>query len=442
MVRVLQPQEIPGIQRRVELVVAGTNHERADVAMRERIAFSGDELTAGLVALASIAVEGVILSTCNRTEVYALVERDALARQPDLLPAFIAMDRDIPLDTLRDVLFVCHGAEAMRHITRVACGLDSLVLGEPHILTQVQDAWQVAHDVGVAGPILSRLCADALHAGKRARTESGIARNRTSIPHAAVDLAARRLDGLRDRAALVVGAGDMASIAARLLHRAGVAELTIANRTPERAERLAGETSARVVSLAALHDELPRHDLVISATAAPGYVIDTSVLNGNLTGQRAPLVALDLGVPRNIDPAVSVHPLVQLYCVDDLEEVAAETWARFSNEIVAAEAIADGAVWDFMAWWRARTAAPTIAALRDQSDAVRERELERSLRKLQHLSERDREVVSALATAITNKLLHTPIAHLREHDSDEVLQLTQELFGLEPPVERSGAPPL
>jgi len=430
---VLQAQGTSAIQRRVELVVAGTNHERANVETRERIAFAGDALTAGLDKLAAIAVEGFILSTCNRTEVYALIERDALARQPDLIPTFIAETSSIPLDDLHDTLFVCQGAEAIRHLCRVACGLDSLVLGEPHILTQVQDAWQIAHDRGVAGPILSRLCADALHAGKRARTESGIARNRTSIPHAAIDLAARRLDGLKGRSALVVGAGEMASIAARLLHRADVGELTIANRTRESAERLADETTARIVSLADLHDELPRHDLVISATAAPGYVINTEVLNGNLHGRPLPLLALDLGLPRNIDPAVSDHPLVQLFCVDDLQEIAAETRAQYTGEIAAAEAIAAEAVWDYMAWWRARTAAPTIAALRDQSDAIRASELERSLRKLQHLSERDREVVSALATAITNKLLHTPISHLREHDSEEVLQLTQDLFGLEPP---------
>jgi glutamyl-tRNA reductase len=258
-----------------------------------------------------------------------------------------------------------------------------------------------------------------------------------SIPHAAVDLAARRLEGLRGRAALVVGAGEMAAIAARLLHRAEVRELTIANRTPDRAVRLAEETSARIVALGDLHDELPRHDVVVAATAAPEYVIDTSNLNGNLRWRNEPLVALDLGLPRNIDPAVSEHPLVLLYCVDDLEEVAAETRQQFASEVAAAEKIADEAVWEFLAWWRARTAAPTIAALRDQSEAVRARELDRALRKLQHLSERDREVVASLATAITHKLLHTPIAHLREHDSDEVLQLTQALFGLEPPTPSS-----
>lgn len=423
---------VPG-SARTALLVAGTSHDHAGVELRERIAFPEADLAAGLDRLRDIATEGLILSTCNRTEVYALVDHDRLAREPRLLHTFLALERDIDPRQLDDALYAFQGRAAARHLCRVACGLDSLVLGEPHILTQVQHAWDVAHEQGATGPILSRLASDALHAGKLARTESGIARNRTSIPHAAVDLASRRLGTLRGRRALVVGAGEMATLAARLLGRAGVGELTIVNRTPRRADAIAGETGAQVLGLDGLPAALAAADVVITAVATTGPVIVPAMLAAR--ERETPRLLIDLGVPRNVDPACAEVPGTRVVSVDDLEEVAAETRERYAREIAAVERIVDQAADAFIAWWKARRAAPTIAALRRQAEDVRAHELDRALRKLAHLSERDREVVAALSHAITNKLLHQPITQLRElpHDgaAHEVLAATEQLFGLD-----------
>jgi len=421
------PRDFEGNRHRVHLFMLGASHERAPLAVRERLAFNGDDLTTGLQALSTIAHEGVILSTCNRTEIYALFDDPDGRRQ---LRDFVSTTRDLPPDLLEQASQECEGRDAIRHLLRVASGLDSVVLGEPQILAQVQFALRAARETRTAGPVLTRLCTEALRTGKLARTRTGIARNRLSIAHAGVDLAADRLGRLAGRRVVVVGAGEIGGLTARILRNAGVADLVISNRTFSRAEALAADTNGRAVPLAALRAEIANADAVFVGTVATGYLIDLPMIGERTT----PLVAVDLSVPRAIDPAIDSHPLVRLFTIDDLEEVTAAQKEKYEHEVHQAEALVADATNAFCDWLRIRDVVPTIAALRDHAEAIRENELDRTLRRLQHLSERDRNEVAALSVAIVNKLLHDPITGLKADaltgTHEDVEQMIRRLFGV------------
>ena len=410
----------------------GTNHERAAIELREQLAFGPDTIGDGLRELRTRAHEGAILSTCNRTEVYALLDDDLDGERE--LRRFMAGTRDVSERTVAESTRSAGGHHAVQHLYRVSCGLDSMMLGEPQILTQVQDALTTARSEQAAGPIVTRLFTEALRVGKLSRTETGIARNRLSIAHAAIDLAMRELGGLTGHSAVVVGAGKMATLAAKLLRTAGVADLVIANRTGERGMELATTVEGRYVPLDALPRELPGADVVISAAATPTFVIDTSTASRIAIERTTPTVMIDLGVPRTIDPDLT-GPLVRVFSVDDLEEIARDTRVGYAREIRRAEAMVDEAVGAFFAWWRVRDVAPTLQALREHNEEVRRAELERALRKLGHLSERDREIVEALSVALVGKLMHQPIQEIKRtaemgaHESPT--DLVRRMFGLE-----------
>ncbi|MEX1158413.1 MAG: glutamyl-tRNA reductase, partial [Thermomicrobiales bacterium] len=413
----------------MHLFMLGASHERAPLAIRERLAFNGDDLTSGLQALSTIAHEGVILSTCSRTEIYALFD-DPAGRQQ--LRDLICATRGVEPRLLEQASHEREGRDAIQHLLRVASGLDSVILGEPQILSQVQLALGAAREANVAGPVLTRLCHEALRTGKLARTRTGIARNRLSIAHAGVDLAARWLDGLLGRRVVVVGAGEIGGLTARILRNTKVDDLVIANRTLARAEALAADTRGRAVPLDALRSEIAGADAVFVATMATGYLLDLALI-----GERVqPLIAVDLSVPRAIDPETAQHPLVRLFTVDDLEEVTASQREMYHHEVSQAEAFVVGATDAFCDWWRERDVVPTIAALRDRAEAIRASEVQRALRRLHHLSDRDRKQVEALSSAIVNKLLHEPITGLKAetlHGSHEIDALAiRRLFGVGP----------
>jgi len=412
----------------VHLFMLGASHERAPLAIRERLAFNGDDLTSGLQALSSIAHEGVILSTCNRTEIYALFD-DPAGRQH--LRDLVCATCDLPPDLLDEASDEREGRNAIHHLLRVASGLDSVVLGEPQILTQVQFALAAAREAKIAGPVLTRLCHEALRTGKLARTRTGIARNRLSIAHAGIDLAARWLDGLSGRHVVVVGAGEIGGLTARILRNSGVADLVITNRTLARAEALAHDTGGRAVPFNTLRAEIADADAVFVGATPPGYLIDLA-----LVGERAlPLIAVDLSVPRAIDPETANHPLVRLFTVDDLQDVTAAQREKYGHEVRQAETLVAAATDTFSDWWRTREVVPTIAALRERAETIRESEVQRTLRRLHHLSDRDRNQVEALSVAIVNKLLHDPITALKadsQHGTHEDAALViRRLFGVE-----------
>lgn len=387
----------------------GVSHERAPIEVRERLAVPAPALSAGLIALSQQASEAVILSTCNRTEIYVWTRPDEDG--DELLRRFFA-NRGVPDVDLASSARVVRGGAAVRHLLRVASGLESLVLGEPQILGQIRGALDAAREVGSAGPHLTRLVTDALRIGKRARTETGIARNRTSVAHAGIDLAVQHLGGVTGRRAVVVGAGEMARLTAKLLRGQEIGDLVISNRTLAHAETLAGSVGGRAVPLATLGSELLAADVAFGVASTDTFLVDHRTLNGELAARRVPMLAIDLGVPRNIDPALGDHAMIDLFDVDDLEMVTRQRRSTYAAEVTRAEQIVAAGVDAYLGWHSARTVVPTVAAIRKRGTALQEQEVSRALNKLTHLSERDQNVVRALAASLTGKLLHAPVAHL------------------------------
>lgn len=385
--------------------------------------FSGETLCHALCALSERVDEALILSTCNRTELYVAARDAAQAR--DAVFSYLIGQHDVPAEALHEASYTLTGEAAIAHLFRVASGLDSLVLGEPQILAQVRDALADAREAGAAGPLLTRLATDALHAGKRARTDTSIARNRTSIAHAAVELAGRHFDGLAGRRAVVIGAGKMATLTARLLRGAGVAGLTIVNRTEERGATLAASVGGRALPMERLADALAGADLVVGAILADV----PQLLPAHLPPGDQTLCVIDLGVPRIVHPEVRRDPHVAYFDVDALESVTEETRREYETEIAKVERLIEAAVADFVAWARGRGSAAVIREIREEAEALREAELERALRRLHHLSERDQNVVRALSVGLTNKLLHQPVSHLRNEPDPADLRAARRLYG-------------
>jgi glutamyl-tRNA reductase len=415
------------------LVSIGSDFRQASVAARERLAFGGEALPRALLDLRSVGGEGLILSTCNRTEVYAVVEAPCSAVAARELRRYLAVACGAAIEELRQATTERHGRDAARHLFRVASGLESLVVGEPQILGQLRSSLAAAHAAGATGPVLSRLATDALRVGKRARTVTGIARNRLSVPHAAVETAARLLGGIEGRSALVVGAGEMGTLTARLLRAAGIGDLVIANRTLARAEAVAAACGARAIRLSGIPAELARVDVAFGAAgvAAGAHLVAADALDGS-EGNREALLFVDLGVPRTFDPALDERPGIRLLDVDELHASTTGLRERYGHELTRAEELVEQATAAYMEWWRARAAVPAISALRGHAEAIRRTELDRALARLGHLGPRDREVVAALSVGLVNKLLHGPITRMQDGDGQAfAIAAARALFGAE-----------
>lgn len=390
------------------------------------MAFTGETLTDGLHALREHVDEGLIVSTCNRTELYVVVDDPAEGRAEVL--DFLTRYHRMPQQVLSEMSYAHSGSAAVRHLFRVSSGLDSIVLGEPQILAQIREALDAARSAGSVGPYLQRLATDALKVGKRARTDTDIARNNLSISHAAVELAARELPDIQGARVTLLGAGKMASIAARVLASRGVGHLTIVNRSQERARDLAGQLGAQVRPLEELEEAISDSDLVVAAVLTD----EPMIVPGMLQGRSSPLLLIDLGVPRIVDPACGYVAQVESRSVDDLESVAHESRQRYSTEMNKVEQLVDDATDAYIDWTRSRKASDAIGMLRRRSDEVRDNEIERALRRLGHLSERDQKVVRAMAKALTNTLMHEPVQSLRSANSTERIRSILTAFGIDP----------
>lgn len=423
----------------MHILALGLNHRTAPVTLRERFALEGERLAAALAAARAETREAAILSTCNRTEIYAVTAHveSGLRALRRLLTAQASGPTDC-LDpaALAPYLYELVDADAAAHLLRVAAGLDSLILGEPQILGQVRGALAAAQAAGSVGPVLTRLYHTALAAGKEARATTGIARNAASIGHAAIELARATCGGLAGREVLVLGAGKMAALTAGALVAAAAKEapavLTIVNRTPERAAELAARLGGRARPFAELPDALAAADVAIAATGAPEPVVTPELLAPVLARRGGrPLLLLDIAVPRDVAPAVGALPGVTLRDIDDLQGTVAAGLAARRDEVAAVEALLDRHAASFFEWQRARDVAPTITALRAKAEAIREAELARALSRLGHLDERDRNTVAALSVAIANKLLHEPTMRLKHAgDGGDYARAAAELFGL------------
>jgi glutamyl-tRNA reductase len=417
------------------LSVVGLSHQSAPVELRERVAFADEELPGLLRALG----HGVVLSTCNRTEIYRWADRES---DPEPAERFLAQRLGVPDPDLSTHLYRLRDRAAVRHLFAVAAGLDSLVLGEAQILGQVRTALEAAEAAGTAGPVLSRIFQGALRAGRRARAQTFIGRHATSVSYAAVELARAHLGDLAECQALVVGAGEMGELTARTLARYGVGVVAVANRTFENAWALVGRVGGRAIGFEDLPAALREADIVITSTNAPGFVIDRPMVESALVSRGGrPLFVIDIAVPRDVDPEVGSIPGVRLYNIDDLRAQCDHNRERRRREIARVEAIIDAEVERTMAWLVARPAIPAIVALRDRAEEAREQELAEAMAKLRHLSAEDRAVVDQLTRALVRRLLHEPMLRLKAlaaSGDDEALRGLVKALGVEARARKPG----
>ncbi|HKP53970.1 MAG TPA: glutamyl-tRNA reductase [Chloroflexia bacterium] len=418
----------------MSLFVAGVSHDTAPIHVREQLALGGDALIAALRRSRGHFDECVILSTCNRFEVYAFRQQGADdVREPGAL--LDALFDDLP-PSIGPNLYSDRDADAARHLFRVASGIDSLILGEVQILGQAQRAWQVAHQAGVAGPVLSQLFHRAVALGKRVHNETPISRQPASVSYAAVVLARQILGAqLADRRALVIGMGEVGEGVARCLHDYGVRPTLVTHRQLERAETIARQYQADTAAWEDLPSCLARADIVISSTAAPHYIIQRHHIEEAVLrrGER-PLYLIDLAVPRDIDPEVAKLPGVHLHNIDDLHSVVRTTLRERESVLPEIEAMVTSEAARFTEWLRARSTAPTIKELQTQADDITQRELARAFARLPDLDERERRVVEVLASRIAGKLLHGPIQWLKAQAESQEAQ-AEAVIGQSPTEE-------
>lgn len=399
--------------------VVGINHKTAPLALREKLAFGEERLLSALRALRQEAgvTEVVILSTCNRTEVYWAGSASG-AELSQWLERHHGNDLDLAAS-----LYVHREQQAVEHAFSVASGLDSMVLGEAQILGQLKDAYRAAQEAGSTGPWLNKLFQAAFSAAKRVRSETSIGENAVSIASATVSLARRVYSDLSAHTALMVGAGDMNALTARHFKSAGVKRLVIANRTLGKAQTLAAELKAYAVGLEDLDQELARADIVITCTASAVPLITKNAAQAAIRARRRrPIFMVDLAVPRDIDPAVADLEDVYLFSIDDLQQLIDENRQQRAVAAGGARLVIEEEVARFLAESRAHDAGPAIRALRQQADGIRSHSVEQARRMLAAGKSAD-EVIEHLANTLTNRLLHTPTQALRQaaEQADSVL---------------------
>jgi len=419
----------------VSVVVIGLNHRSTPLDLLERMTIADAALPKALHDLISRAdvSEAVVLSTCNRTEVYAVAERFHGAFQD--IRDFLAEVGFLAPEDFSDHLYVHYDAPAVAHLFGVAAGLDSAVLGESEILGQVKRSWDRAREEGAAGPALNLLFRHAVEAGKRARTDTAIARHTTSVSQAAVAMAAQHLGGLHGRSGLVLGTGEMGEAMALGLARAGT-ELTIANRTWDTAVELAGRVQGQAVRLADLAATLGEVDVLLSSTGAAIPLLEVDDME-RVAAARAgrPLLIVDIAVPRDIDPAVGRLRGVTLLDMDDLRAFAELGTSARQGEVASVRALLDEELERYLGATSAREVAPMIVALRDRAEEVRQAEVDRFRTRLGGLDESQLDAVDALTRGIIGKLLHDPSIALRDAAGstrgDRLMAALRELFALQ-----------
>jgi glutamyl-tRNA reductase len=399
----------------VSVIVVGLNHRTAPLELLERVTVPAAGLPKALADLRSRADldEALILSTCMRTEVYATADRFHPAVQA--VRNFICERSFLAPEDVADHLTVLYDDAAIGHLFSVASGLDSAVLGESEVLSQVRGAWDAARAEGTAGAVLSGVFRHAVEVGKRVRSETAIARGTTSISQAAVALAADRLGGLAGRRVLVLGAGDMGEGMTVALAGAGVADVVVANRTPTRASSLADRVGGRAIDVASLPEALASVDVLLTSTGATAPLLTVEELAPVLPGRGGrPLLIVDIAVPRDVEPGVRALEGVTVLDLDDLRAFTRTGLEERRREVSRVQAIIDEEVADYLGEAVARQAAPTVAALRERGEAVRSAELARFAARLSALEPREREAVEALTRGIVAKLLHEPTVRLKD----------------------------
>jgi glutamyl-tRNA reductase len=421
-----------------DLFVVGVSWRTAPVAVRERLAFRDDEVDGALGDLIGShnIEEAVILSTCNRVEIYGSCAAPGIAAAAAEARSFLARSRGVAAEGLASHLYERADDEAVRHLFRVASALDSMVVGESQILGQLKDAYGAAVRVQAAGPILGRSMEKAFQVAKRVRSETGISRGAANVSSVAVELARRVFGDLSGKTVLVVGAGKMSALAARHLHAAGAAGILVTNRSPERAAELAIEVDGTAHPWGDLERLFTQADVVLSSTGASEPILTGKLVKAAMKARRwRPLVIVDIAVPRDAEAAVGKLDGVYLFDIDDLQKVVRDNIAGRQKEAEAAQSLVDVEVAEHRKWLRAQRVVPTIKSLREHFHQVAAAEVERCLRELEKAKspEETAKAVRRMGELIANKLLHMPMSALKagEHAEVEVLvEVTNRLFAL------------
>lgn len=421
------------------ILCLGLNHTTSGVALRERLAFDSYQLKSALARLRCgdnhnwrNIKELVILSTCNRVELYAVTDEPSL----DTLVAFLSETKDCPSGLFSDTAYRFLDGDAIQHLFEVAAGLDSMVVGEPQILGQVTDAYSAAREHSTTGKILSRMFEAAIRAGKRARTETTISHNPTSIASIAVNLIAETVPDLPTAKIMVLGAGEMAELAVESLRKRGAQSVLVVNRTFQRAQELAIQWGGQAAAMERLLDHLPNMDIVITSTGAPHIVIRSSMVEEAMKHRPArPLVLMDIAVPRDVDAEVKNISGVYLYDLDTLSKYLESNLAQREAEVPKVRAILVDERAAFEEYLASLDVVPIIVNMRNQADNIRQDELRKAIRRMPDLTPEMEQQIDILTKSIVSKILHKPTTRLRQeansHNAAEYASIARALFGLD-----------
>jgi glutamyl-tRNA reductase len=426
----------------MRILLLGVSHHTAPIDLRERLAFAPERIAGALGQIAQQAGVGetVLLSTCNRTEMYVTCEDTDSGR--DRLARFLCDYHSLDARGVEPHLYTRHETDAVRHLFRVAAGLDSLVVGEPQILGQVKQAFSVATQEQRTGAMLNRLFHQAFTVGKRVRAETGLADGAVSVSFAALGLARKICGEIKGLTALLLGAGDMAALTARHLQGQQPGRLLITSRTPAHAEELAAEVGGQVIPWSDTDPALAAADIVVSATGAPHPIVTRDRVRKAMKGRTMrPLFIIDIAVPRDVEAAAGDLEQVFLYNIDDLQGIVSENLAKRVNEVARAEAIVGDEVESFLSWSRSRAVVPTVVALRRRFEAIRQSELTRLQPKLAGLPPEAKQRVEEITRLLIEKLLSTPTEQLKSLDNAETIvafsDALNQLFALNADQDRS-----
>jgi glutamyl-tRNA reductase len=418
----------------INLLVTGLNH-KTELRIREKISFHPEQFDAAFERLKEVPEirEAVILSTCNRTEIYAIM--NTLPKTQPIV-SYLSDFHQIPPDFFLYHLYTKEGMNAARHLFRVTAGLDSLVLGENQILGQVKQSYKIGQTHQSLGTTLHRLFQRAIEAGKKIRNETMVGENPGSIGEAAVELAKQIFEDLQERAILVIGAGEIGEIVLEALMESGVSQIMVANRTYQKAQELAQRLNGTAFPLEALAHPLVKSDIVITATGSSTPILKKNDLEEIMKQRRhSPLFIIDIAVPRDVEENASKIENLFLYNIDDLKHIVEESNQAFQKEIMKANMIIEEELQEFYTWHQSRQIVPTIKALTEKTKKIKEQELQKFVNRLPNLSEKEKAVLEQFTDTLIAKILHEPLIQLKalaHHPlGEEYLEITRHLFKLD-----------
>ena len=415
----------------MNICLVGVNHRTAPVAIREKAAVGTRNINDALHLLRSHMSHGVILSTCNRTEVYTVPDDDSKAEAASL--NFLRSHLDTPDTTLLKHTYVRDNEVAVEWLFRTASGLDSMIIGEYEVLGQVRQALEIAEKAGMVNLPLRHIFQSAIRTGRRVREETGISKNAFSVSSVAVDLAARIVGSLEGCRMFVIGAGEAGKLVAKAASDRGVSQIVVASRTQERASNLAEMLGGIPISINNLADELDTCNIVVTCADAPHCILDvTQVERAMRRRPELPLVIIDIAVPRNVEPAVAQIKNVALYNIDDLSQISGQNRRQRQSEVRKAEIIISAELAKFTSWWQDYKVRPLIRAMMSQAEEIRRSHVDRTIKKLPSLSEEERYSLEMMTKAIVAKVLKSPIHNLKTngHNNSDYAEMVKGLFQL------------